>query len=295
MQVPHNGPGEVCLARQISSTNRCEGHTVAHVVPVFRAVRETEHVQGRSPFVPIEGLANFRDVGGFATPNGTVRRGRLYRSDGLHQVSESGLAELRALGCVTVFDLRTTPELDERPGPLPVVHLPLHEELGTDDIADAMTITGHGAGVSWLESLYLLLLERATPQFRTIFALLADEARLPAIVHCAGGKDRTGITVALVLSALGVARDDVLDDFALQSPDPEWTRRRAVVHASFVERGMDADAAAGLVTAPRSAMLGALRFVDDAYGSVEGYLTGACGVEEGVLDALRANLLEPAR
>lgn len=246
-------------------------------------------------FVQIDGLANFRDLGGFRTADGVVRHGVLYRSDGLHQASELGLDALAKLGCATVIDLRTTPEHEEWPGPFPAVHLPLHEELAEQDIPDAMTISGRRGGESWLEGLYRLLIERATEQFAEVFAILADDGRLPAIVHCAGGKDRTGITVALVLEAIGVDRDEILDDFALQSDDPEWERRRAALHASLVERGIEPDAAHALVTAPRVAMEGALRFLDERYGGIEGYLGDACGLDGTLVARVRANLVEAAR
>lgn len=241
-------------------------------------------------FVEIEGLANFRDLGGLPADEGHVRPRTLFRADGLHQAGDLGRADLVALGAATVIDLRTSIEYEERPGPLPVVHVPLHEDFEEGSMRDATLLVGREDGEAWLAELYRLLLATARPQFAQIVGLLADRGRLPAIVHCAGGKDRTGITVALVLSAIGVPRDVVLDDFALQVDDAEWARRRSAVHADFVSRGIEADAAAGLLSAPRWAMADALDWLDDACGGVAGYLS-SCGIGATTLESLRANLV----
>lgn len=253
--------------------------------------RNTSSVRAGS-FVDVDGLTNFRDVGGLPTPDGVVRRRLLFRSDGLDQVSDDGRARLAELGVETIIDLRTYEERAERKGPLPSVHVPLHEEFDDDDLVDSRRLLGRAEGEAKLRALYLLLLERARPQFRSIFATLADRARLPAIVHCAGGKDRTGITIALVLSALGVPREDVLDDFALQSPSPEWARRREALHARFVGFGIEPEAARGLLSAPRWTMQDALGWLDATYGGVEEYLCSACSLEPSMLADLRANLVE---
>ena len=253
------------------------------------AMREDAHVH--PPFLDIDGLANFRDLGGLPTPAGPVRSGVLFRSDGLHQLSDAGRAAVLALGCATIIDLRTTEELERLAGPFPAVHVPLHEELDDLGIADPLALVGLDEGVAWLTSLYTLLLEHAGPQFRTIFETLADDANLPAIVHCAGGKDRTGLTVALILSILGVPRDVVLDDFALQSPHEEWQRRRDLVKADFVRMGIDGGAASALVVAPRTAMHDTLAHLDDAYGGAEAYLCDTCGIARSALGAVRRHLV----
>lgn len=242
-----------------------------------------------STYLEIDGLANFRDVGGLPTPRGPVRPGRLYRSDGLNLLSSSGRAQLERLGCTTVIDLRTTSEVLEAPGPVPVLHLPLHEELV--DLPATASLRGHDAGVDWLQAFYELMIVSATAQFSTVLRTLARPTGLPAIVHCAGGKDRTGITIALILSALEVPRDVVLDDYAQRSGDPAVAGRIASVHARFIAEGIDPEVASALLSAPRRAMEGALRFLDVRYGGIDRYLGKACAVDRGTVDDLRARLV----
>jgi protein-tyrosine phosphatase len=242
--------------------------------------------------VEVGGLVNFRDVGGLATPEGRVRPGLLFRADDLCYASDAGRVALVRLDVATVIDLRTSEEREERPGPLPSMHAPLHEAIDEDDLADSRHLTGRAEGEAKLRDLYVLLLERATPQFARIFAALSVRASFPAIVHCAGGKDRTGLTVALVQSALGVPRDAVLDDYAHLRSGLEYDARHEAVHADFVRYGIEPDAAMGLLSTPRWAMQDTLGVLDDAYGGIEAYLTGPCSLPRSVLTGLRANLVD---
>jgi protein-tyrosine phosphatase len=121
--------------------------------------------------------------------------------------------------------------------------------------------------------------------------VLASPGALPAIVHCAGGKDRTGLTVALLLSALGVDRDTVLDEYAALPGTPAHAARQDEVHASFVSMGVEPGAARALLSTPRWAMAETLDWVDERHGTVEGYLRGPAGVTPETLEHLRGALL----
>lgn len=245
-----------------------------------------------SGFIYIDGLVNFRDVGGLTVPGGVLRRRVLFRSESLHQVSDEGTDAIRALGIKTIIDLRTIKERAEYPGPLPSIHIPLQEAHEDDDIADSRRLSKRAEGEAKLRDVYMMLLERAQSQFRAIFNILADRNSLPAVVHCAAGKDRTGLAMALVLSAVGVPREVVLDDFVLQSSDPEWIRRREIIHLKFMSMGIDADAARGLISTPRWTMEQALEWLDSEYGGVTEYLRVACLVEQSTFIALGRNLID---
>lgn len=242
-------------------------------------------------FVEVEGLYNLRDLGGLPAAGGHVAPRTLYRSDALHLASADGVGALRALRCATIVDLRTSEERDADPGPLDSVHVPLHEAF--EDREQPRSLEGREAAEAWLAGLYERLLESAAPRFGEILTLLSDRANLPAILHCAGGKDRTGLSVALVLSAVGVDRDVVLDDYATQPSAPGWQARRAEVHAMIAATGIEPEAVHGLLSAPRIAMRDALAKLDDRYGDVVGYLRDACGVTQAALASLRDNLVVP--
>ena len=138
----------------------------------------------------------------------------------------------------------------------------------------------------------LQALRRRAPEFGTGLRILADAARLPVLVHCSAGKDRTGLLVALLLEALGVPRSVVVADYALTGvlrPD----RVRAYAHL-FTESGVDLAAIAPLFDTPAAAMASALADLDAGYGSVPAYLAEAAGLTPDHLLALRANLLTTA-
>jgi len=237
---------------------------------------------------------NFRDVGGVRTPTGPVRRGLVYRSDALHLASEAGVDALRSLGVTSVLDLRSAEERERSPGPLPSRHHPIQDHLVEDGI-DATACSGIEGGEALLRTLYVRLLDRAAPRFGVALTELAHPGRLPVVVHCASGKDRTGLFVALLLSVLGVDRETVLDDYATPRTSAVHLERVDALRSVLVSQGIEADAAEGMLGTPRWAMADALADLDRRHGSVESYLVRAAGVGPETIDSLRNLLVEQDR
>ena len=245
--------------------------------------------------VAFEGIQNFRDLGGYHTRDGgVVRWGRVFRADGLHNLTERDLVRYHTLGLQTVFDLRGDAEREERPNPVPshahtVLSRPPDAPLASD--MGSLTTPEDGEGV--LQRLYLGVIEHSARSIADLYTTLTDERALPAVFHCHAGKDRTGMVAALLLELLGVTRETVLDDYELTS------RYRLREHADtsfrrLVETGMAPEAAAGILTTPRWAMQHALEVLDEQYGGVETYVTGPGGMAPDVVGALRTTLLAPA-
>jgi protein-tyrosine phosphatase len=178
-------------------------------------------------WIELDGAVNVRDLGGLPTlDGGRIGRQRLLRADNLQGLSPADVSRLvDEVGLSTVVDLRSTTEVDsEGPGPLTAVPAVTHvhhsvlPEAGaaTDVTADALAarrdrirnrIPGEVMG-----SVYLGYLEdRPESVVGALRAVTA--APRAAVVHCAAGKDRTGVVVALALSAAGVERDAVVDDY----------------------------------------------------------------------------------
>jgi len=183
---------------------------------------------GDMRWIELDGAVNVRDLGGLATRGGgeTVG-GRLLRGDNLQELSAADVARLVGdIGLTTVVDLRSTAELRaEGPAPLEAVasvrhvHLPVLPEQGsaTDIVADALLtradadrsrypadpVTGHYLG--YLEG-------RPDQVVAAVRSISTSEG--PVLVHCAAGKDRTGVVVALALSAVGVRPEAIVADYA---------------------------------------------------------------------------------
>ena len=237
--------------------------------------------------LPFTGALNFRDIGGYPVAAGGLTRWQaVYRSDSLHFLTAGDLAAFDALGVKAVYDLRRSAELARFPGPRDHVHL----EVASGDLAElpAGSLRTRRDGEEWLAADYLSMLATAAPAFGSLFTHLAADEELPAVVHCLAGKDRTGMAIALLLTALGVDRPTVLDDYELTSQH-HASRVPEVVEA-LAKLGIARPAAEGLMSTPRWAMAQALRELDEAHGGIRRYLLGPAGLTPPTLGALRASL-----
>jgi protein-tyrosine phosphatase len=238
--------------------------------------------------VPFSGVKNLRDLGGYRTESGvTTRWRRVFRSDSPHNFTPGDLEAFDAMGIRAIYDLRRSAEREEDPGPRPCIHveLPSRPVFATDP----NTLKNRTDGEQWLFEDYCGMLEFAGPVFARLFAEFA-KSDLPVMFHCMGGKDRTGMTAALLLSCLGVDRQTVLNDYELTSRFSGPERIPHVVDL-FVARGLTRDAALGLLSTPRWAMEGALHRLDSDYGGIEAYLCGPGRLDRGTLEVLRHRLL----
>ena len=124
--------------------------------------------------------------------------------------------------------------------------------------------------------------------------MMAEPAHLPAVFHCTAGKDRTGLTAALVLSALGVDDGQVLDDYELSNRFRSAVRL-GEIRPVLAEKGIDIERYLPLFTAPRRSMAAALAGLRATYGSVEDYLTGPAGAAPADLEGCGGDSSPPER
>jgi len=229
----------------------------------------------------IDGVANVRDVGGMRAGSSCVRSGVLLRSGHLAQLTAQG-SVLLGERVRHVVDLRDDAEVEREPSALTGVRttrIPLF--LGSVGSFFAQNMD--------LAAMYRHLLDESAP--RLVDAVRVIAGGEPTLVHCTVGKDRTGVTVALALSAVGADRDAVIDDYALTASQLPAERNRAIVQ--YLRAHLpDATNAVQLATeSPAPVMAGLLADVDERYGSVAGYLRAA-GMSSAELDALASALLE---
>lgn len=239
--------------------------------------------------IPFAGALNFRDIGGYLVSGGGMTRWRaIYRSDSLHYLTGDDLSAFDTLGVKVVHDLRRPGEIARFPGPRDHVCM----EIPSGDLAawPAARLRTRQDGEEWLAADYLSMLASAAPTFGSLLSQFADDVRLPAVVHCLGGMDRTGMVIALLLTALGVDRSTVLDDYGLTSRC-HGSRVPEVVEA-FARLGIARPAGEALMSTPRWAMDQALWELDQSYGGIERYLLGPAAMSSQTLTALRANLTD---
>ncbi|MGM7699197.1 tyrosine-protein phosphatase [Microbacterium sp. A84] len=262
----------------------------------------------------IEGLYNFRDTGGMPLQGGGVTRsGVLFRSDALASLTPSGLDALAATDIGVIVDFRTLSERTVAPDRIPasrpirVIELPIlqgamadmAQQLVPNDsspaspAAPAAPAAPASFEVPTLGDLYTGMLEQSATAFVQVARLIAasnDASPSAVLVHCTAGKDRTGLTTALMLDAAGVERGAVVDDYAISQENLAGPWADAMIHM-VTSYGVElTPALRALVTGtPPEAIEQALTWVDDRDGDSAGYLRSA-GLTADELSMLRARL-----
>ena len=227
--------------------------------------------------IALEAAHNVRDLGGYVLGDGrTIAWGRLLRGDGLHHLTAADLAALAPLGLRTVIDLRTPGEVDERGAfptdrmPVTLVHQPVIDTTWNRDDVPRFADAEHPE-VEFLTYAYATMLDEGGTRFGAAIRRLAQPGALPAIFHCAAGKDRTGILAALLLAGLGVDDDVIVADYGLTADAIErmtaWLQRHHPQRADAM-----AETPSAFLAAHPEAMQRTLDAVRRDHGSVGRYL-----------------------
>ena len=247
----------------------------------------------------INGGHNFRDMGGYRTADGrTVRWATLYRSGVMSKIDASEIATLRSLGIVSICDLRTTRERERRPTTWhvgsPVEMLVRDYDMSAGVLKNliaegrgtAETIAGH------MQAIYGDLLEEQAESYTALFRRLAD-GKVPLVFNCAAGKDRTGIAAALILSALGVAREHVMTDYALTNEFMDGLVELMRQDEDFSRWfGEQPESAYPLLRAEPRYLEGMFAALEERHGSLESYLANILHIDRADIESMRDHLLE---
>jgi protein-tyrosine phosphatase len=243
--------------------------------------------------IPFEGITNLRDLGGYPTVDGGVTKwGRVFRADALHKLTSVDLERFRELGVTTVYDLRSDAERAEFPNPVPSLHLSIVGRPRDREPSQPPPEMIARNGEELLRDTYVGALTHSAGEIGSIVRGLSDPHLTPAVFHCHGGKDRTGIVAAVLLLALGVDREIVLDDYEATSVYRVSDDQHDTL-ATILRAGISPEAAAGVLGTPRWAMAEAVDVLLGSPGGVAGFLTGPAGLKPGELDALREHLVAP--
>lgn len=246
-------------------------------------------------WLELEGAVNVRDVGGLTTTDGRTTRPRaLLRADNLQDLTAADVAALEAWGVRTVVDLRHPAEVEAH-GPTPLSGRVTHREVSLiPQVPDgeaaqaAVPSREHRAGEhpTHMEGFYLGYVEDAPDGIAEALRLIADDG--PVLVHCAAGKDRTGVVVALALLLAGVTREEVVADYVRSAERIEGVlarlRSSPLYAASLAEATVD-----DVVPVARS-MERFLDLVDERYGGPLG-LAHSVGLDDATLQRLRDRLV----
>ncbi len=255
-----------------------------------------------SQSLEIASLPNLRDVGGHPTrAGGRVRTGLLYRSSDLSRLDGADAAAFARLGIRSVYDLRTEDERAAQPDRLP----PGTEHIAVDVIRDSSdacptqlrglladpktageVFGGGGAAGMWTRKYReFVSLGSARCGYGRLFGDLAAGERLPALLHCATGKDRTGWACAALLLLLDVTDDLVMDDYLLSG-----VRLQPLFQPwldEFQARGGDPELLQPLMSVRREYLEAALDEMTCTFGTIDDYFADGLGLGADARRALR--------
>jgi protein-tyrosine phosphatase len=259
----------------------------------------------RARVFSFEGGCNFRDIGGYdAAEKRSVRWGRVYRTGVLSYFTANDRQPLMDLGVRAICDLRRTEERDREPTRWPDVAI---QALSWGDGERMPTIRAFAANrPNTAAGMFdaMIDLYRALPRWMGeriggMFGCLAN-GQTPLVVHCAAGKDRTGVAIAVLLRALGVPRTAVIDDYLLTNEVGDFEQFIRARNASQLGLAddkhpllaMPEDVRRVLFSADAAFLDAALAEIDAASGGLDGYLARVAGVTPAMLERVRDALLE---
>ncbi|MDP3952510.1 tyrosine-protein phosphatase [Microbacterium sp.] len=231
--------------------------------------------------IRLDGVFNVRDVGGIPAGGGVIREGRLLRSGNLVAATPAAVAELERR-VSHIVDLRDDQEVASAPSAtteIATTHLPLFLGSVASFFEDDMS----------LDEMYLQLLAESGERLVDAIRIIARGE--PTLVHCTVGKDRTGVTIALALSAVGADREAIITDYALTASMLPPERNRRIIAFLEVQHPEAKHAVALATQSPADVMRRLLDEVDARWGSAAGYLE-ANGMTDAELEALRRALVD---
>jgi len=252
--------------------------------------------------IPFDRVLNFRDFGGWQTADGaTVARGKLYRSAAFHDASEADIEKLNAMGLRFLVDLRRPEERKHEPSRWVTESCRV---IFNDEGAGGQSLPPHLLALMQSDLTpqstrdYMMSLYREIPfdprlisLYRDWFAALGEGGA--GVVHCAAGKDRTGIACALTLIALGVDEEQVFADYDFTNQAVDLEKRMPKIQARMEERlGRTLDAAAlrPMLGVHVDYLRQSLDVIEAEYGSALNYMEQTLGVGDAERAKLRENL-----
>lgn len=250
-----------------------------------------------------DGLYNFRDIGGLVTKDGRkIKTGVIFRSDELSKLSKEDLHKMAQLNIKMVCDLRTLREQKSKPSKITDEHGVKVIKISFQDQSQEFThfqffkfLAGRSGGIDFLEvmeNLYRQMAFDSGKQIREIMVQLSDEDQLPALIHCTGGKDRTGFVSAFIQLLAGASIDDVTDHYLISNEliGPRMKKIERFIRYFSLFR-VSAEQLKPVLEVRREYLLEIYEEILKKYGTFEKYAEEVCGINHDQIEKLKKNLL----
>ena len=265
----------------------------------------------------IEGVINFRDLGGYCTHDGQqVKWGQVYRSAQLDQLSTKGVQAMAKMDIRSVIDLRFTDETKRYPTMLEAVpnaqisawkdESELNQTRKSDDIQRGWAESLESNDPEQVREAMRVNYPKKLYSHRTIYRkmlLQLSTGQLPLVFHCAAGKDRTGVAAALILSLLGVDDQQIVDDYLLTQKEIQGLYERWMSGGAAQNNDQEdfkdklasypQEVVQPVFDADESYIQTLLSYIDSQYGGFKQYALTILELSEQDITNLKINLLEP--
>ncbi|MFI7382300.1 tyrosine-protein phosphatase [Streptomyces sp. NPDC049813] len=263
----------------------------------------TQHAPSTEP--ELSGVRNFRDVGGLPTVDGRrVRAGVLFRSGHLAHATAEDAAFLAGLGLHTVFDFRNAADqrLEGADVELPGtrnVNLPLSDPadgaefwqmVRDGDIDQLRALLAEGRAANRMITSYRSIIAQRTAEHSRVLHALAEDST-PALMHCAAGKDRAGLSIAVTLLAVGVERDAIEADYLESNATHRRYKVRRSATAGDAYSPEIMELLSPLFDARAAYLHAAFETIEQTWGSVDRYFEDGLRFGAADRDRLRERLL----
>jgi protein-tyrosine phosphatase len=264
----------------------------------------TQQVPSTEP--ELAGVRNFRDVGGLPTVDGRrVRHGVLFRSGHLAHATDKDAAFLSSLGLHTIFDFRNAADQKlegpdvELPG-VRNVNLPLSDPadgaefwkmVRDGDLEQLRAILDDGKAAARMTASYRTIVKERTAEHSRVLHALADD-NVPALMHCAAGKDRAGISIAVTLLAVGVEREAIVADYLESNAKHRRykVRRSGSPDTAYTPEVMEL--LSPLFDARAEYLGAAFESIEETWGGADSYLERGLALSPETRERLRERLLD---
>jgi len=245
---------------------------------------------------------NFRDAGGIQASDGLfLKNGILYRSDELSQLTPRDRKKFESLGIKLVIDLRGANErikkIDRIPDSVTVLNIPVdHRNQDLKQKEFLMFLIKKSKDFDFKQYMrehYFGTAFDCAGKIGEIVTLLSDEKNLPALVHCTVGKDRTGVTIAILQLLAGVPREKVVEEYMATNKYIDIRVRQLIRMIRIMSLfRTKIDQIRPLLEVHPEYIENVIKEIYNRYGSVENYLVQCCGVEEANVIKLKNLVVE---